>query len=746
MKNIRFFLSALIVLLGLLSLSVRAESLNDKQVETLLSSGFSSTELQAQVKEKGYTGAVDAETFQRLKKAGADADLILLLKSKGEAVAVQPNTDSKTSTTPNFTNSIGMEMVWVEPLKCWVGKYETLQAEYEKVIGQNPSHFKGQRRPVETVSWNDAMAFCAKLTQVEAASGKLPPGTHYTLPTDAQWDVFAGDAKSDDAVLYYYTKLEETANAGSRGANNFGLYDVLGNVEEWCADWYTSAIYAKDGNPFKANGEDRIGAQFRVLRGGCWLPGSPSDVTVSDRGTCKPDEPSIPFIYGIIGFRVVLVHEPEDANIAQLLKSKTEGGTPATTDVTNFFNQGSAKMAKKDYDGALSDYSAAIALDPKFVKAYIKRGCCKSEKEDFDGAVADYNKAIEVDPKNSNAYMERGNTKYNYKDYDGALADYSNVIELDPKNAIAYSYRGDASKKKQDYTKAIADYSKAIELEPTNAEHYVNRGNVAFADYESAIADYTKAIELNPAYVIAFLNRGIAKYNRKDYESAIADYSKSIELDPADAHYYYYRGKAKLLKGDSTGAMVDFRKAIELDPKETAACAQACEDEGNAKNAKASENEDNHKNPKEDYDGAMAVFTMAIELDPTDVTHYKSRNHARRMRTMAEYLKRNPNGDFRDVNTMELDPDGEIADLTKIIELDPGNASEYLQYRGNMKSENKRDYDGAIADYTKSVELDPNRAFSYWNRGVDKSKKGDAAGAQADFAKAIELNPKLKNR
>jgi formylglycine-generating enzyme required for sulfatase activity len=106
---------------------------------------------------------------------------------------------------------LGLELVWVTPGNFqmgsdagdpddrpvhavritrgyWLGKYEVTQAEYEAVMGSNPSHFKGQRNPVETVSWNDAVAFCGKLTERERGAGRLPAGYEYRLPTEAEWE------------------------------------------------------------------------------------------------------------------------------------------------------------------------------------------------------------------------------------------------------------------------------------------------------------------------------------------------------------------------------------------------------------------------------------------------------------------------------------------------------------------------------------------------------------------------------
>ena len=70
----------------------------------------------------------------------------------------------------------------------WMGKYEVTQAQYEAIMGKNPSYFKGADLPVEQVTWYDAMTFCAKLTEQERAAGRLPEGYEYTLPTESQWE------------------------------------------------------------------------------------------------------------------------------------------------------------------------------------------------------------------------------------------------------------------------------------------------------------------------------------------------------------------------------------------------------------------------------------------------------------------------------------------------------------------------------------------------------------------------------
>ena len=130
----------------------------------------------------------------------------------------------------------------------WVGRCEVTQAQYEEITGENPSVFRGPAKPVDSVSWDDAEDFCAKLTAREHASGNLPPDYVYDLPTDAQWDEFAAGTDPKDAVMSINGPRRGTEDVATRPPNPLGLRDVLGNVWEWCRDWYNNAIRKKDTN------------------------------------------------------------------------------------------------------------------------------------------------------------------------------------------------------------------------------------------------------------------------------------------------------------------------------------------------------------------------------------------------------------------------------------------------------------------------------------------------------------------
>ncbi|MEQ1603838.1 MAG: formylglycine-generating enzyme family protein [Pyrinomonadaceae bacterium] len=176
----------------------------------------------------------------------------------------------------------------------WIGKYEVTQLQWFTEMGVNPSDFEkcGGACPVENVSWEDAQRFVARLNARN-------DGFVYSLPTEAQWEYaarggttgkWAGDVK--EMAWYSYDSNGRT-QPGTKRANAFGLYDMHGNVWEWCSDWY--------GNYPKTPETDPIGAakgKYRILRGGSWKDGS-GDARSAYRGGLSPKTK-----YKDIGFRV----------------------------------------------------------------------------------------------------------------------------------------------------------------------------------------------------------------------------------------------------------------------------------------------------------------------------------------------------------------------------------------------------------------------------------------------------------
>lgn len=151
----------------------------------------------------------------------------------------------------------------------FIGKYEVTQAEWEAVMGKNPSKFKGANRPVEKVSWKDCQKFIKKLNSLT--------GLNFTLPTEEQWEYAARGGKkslgykysgSNDigSVAWYQDNSgSETHPVGQKQANELGLYDISGNVSEWCSDRWGSNSSNSQTNPTGA-----ASGSYRVLRGGGW--------------------------------------------------------------------------------------------------------------------------------------------------------------------------------------------------------------------------------------------------------------------------------------------------------------------------------------------------------------------------------------------------------------------------------------------------------------------------------------------
>jgi formylglycine-generating enzyme required for sulfatase activity len=208
----------------------------------------------------------EAEDAAAKKKAAQDA------KPKMElaAAVVTPRTENPKpaeafDSVPRreMTNSIGMVLVSM-PSGFWVGKYEVTQGEYRKVMWHNPSKSINDRQPVEQVTWSGANAFCKKLTEMEHS--KIPAGSSYLLPTQKQWEEFAAGQKFEDLSSQGTVGRTQPSVVGQSGAaNKFGLFDVLGNVWEWCLDGGTDAEKILKGGAFDSTNYDLSMAPDRQM-------------------------------------------------------------------------------------------------------------------------------------------------------------------------------------------------------------------------------------------------------------------------------------------------------------------------------------------------------------------------------------------------------------------------------------------------------------------------------------------------
>ena len=179
----------------------------------------------------------------------------------------------------------------------YIGKYEVTQALWQAVMGNNPSSFKGDNLPVESVSWDDCQEFISKLNRIT--------GKTFRLPTEAEWEYaarggnksrgyqYSGSNNLSDVAWYEDNCGKKTHAVGTKQPNELGIYDMSGNVWEWCQDWFGEYSSSSQTNPTGANS-----GSGRVRRGGSW---GTWVCCSSSRGVLEPNDR-----YDFLGFRLVL--------------------------------------------------------------------------------------------------------------------------------------------------------------------------------------------------------------------------------------------------------------------------------------------------------------------------------------------------------------------------------------------------------------------------------------------------------
>jgi len=195
---------------------------------------------------------------------------------------------------------------WVKIKPFFLGKYPVTQAQYSAVMGNNPSYFRGHSLPVESVSWLEAVEFCEKLSEIINKTCRLPSESEWEYACRARTisNFHFGETLTIKLANYrinatHVSPLSQTTEVGIFLPNGFGLYDMHGNVREWCSDvWYDSYLDApKNGKP-RESGENN---DIKVIRSGSWFD-QIKNCRSANRGSIKKTNVS-----DMLGFRVVVV-------------------------------------------------------------------------------------------------------------------------------------------------------------------------------------------------------------------------------------------------------------------------------------------------------------------------------------------------------------------------------------------------------------------------------------------------------
>jgi serine/threonine protein kinase/ankyrin repeat protein/formylglycine-generating enzyme required for sulfatase activity len=274
----------------------------------------------------------------------------------------------------------------------WMGKHEVTQAQYEALMGDNPSENKGESLPVEAVKWNEAKKFCQKFTELERKAGRLPKGWEYRLPTEAQWEyacragttlvwddekalvypsTFGDDLSGLGDYAWYSENSDGTQHpVGQKKPNAWGLCDMHGNVREWVRDaWQSKLAGGKDP-------EVDLGSPIHARRGGDWLTYAEPCASPFIRGfvVAGREEPHM------TGFRLALVSvDGSGDGVAADGKDGTDDDVDNRDSANRSGPAGTSKAADRNEEDNATETEAESAASTKrkttgFLVEAVKRG------------------------------------------------------------------------------------------------------------------------------------------------------------------------------------------------------------------------------------------------------------------------------------------------------------------------------------------------------------------------------------
>ncbi|MBX9686273.1 MAG: tetratricopeptide repeat protein [Candidatus Obscuribacterales bacterium] len=396
---------------------------------------------------------------------------------------------------------------------------------------------------------------------------------------------------------------------------------------------------------------------------------------------------------------------------------------------------GLGKFSQGDFQGAVSEFTNAIKINPKRGGLYLQRGLAQLEQENFSAALGDLDTAYELDKGNRLAVLVcRGRAYLGLKKYDAAMADLNTAIAEDPKFVLAFISRADANLAQAKDDEALSDLEQALSLDPKQPKAYLlraryykrkNKNELALKDFNTAVSldssfldreygtpsqaevelrdHFAKSLKLGKKKELSaqLIERGMAAERSGEYLEAIREFTDAISDTPDSLEAYKWRASVYMHMSYFDRAIIDLNHAIEITPKDAnlyALRAKAHLETGQGEKA-------------------IADYSKAIELSN---------------KPLASLFE------ARGLVYSRLGKSSEaIIDFGKSIELDPSASTAYAD-RGLEYIVHKR-YQDAIADFSNSIERGQDLAVCFKFRGQSKNYIGDKKGAVADLEKAAQL-------
>jgi tetratricopeptide (TPR) repeat protein len=359
-------------------------------------------------------------------------------------------------------------------------------------------------------------------------------------PKEVKWSVAPNPTSEDNAFLVQLVEMAQVD--GGRSLPVLGSESLAKIRQEINAGVYTtSQLAAQVFNSGNLDDAERLAKATQQ-----YDPGNPEALAIL-RAVAKKRgaDATQPEALELLGPRV---GPTEDRAFQQMIETETR----KTIEIAHRTMEFAPELAVQNLKQQLETIIRTTGLDPDrvdqlvdqlqaairqarqrlMVKAYVDRGESRLSKKDYDGAIAEFSEAIRLQPDCVNAYYFRGLAWYDKRDYDRAIKDLDQAIRLQPNDAVAYSMRGAAWREKRDYDRAIKDGDQAIRLQPDSAVGYHLRGVAWYdkQDYDRAMKDFDEAIRLNPNNAKAYVWRGRTKRDAGDTKGAEADLARARQL------------------------------------------------------------------------------------------------------------------------------------------------------------------------------------------------------------------------